>query len=357
MTYAVSIDLIKARLIERIDVLVPAMFPNARREGREWVMGDIMGAPGTSLSIRRTGAKAGWAKDFASGQGYDVIDLVAAGMCAGDVKAAIPWAVKYLGLGDMNPADRKKAEERARREAARAAQAHQADIAKLRRLAKGHFVQAVKLPGSPAERYLLGRGIDLRPLGRAPGALRFKPAMKCPESGQDRPCLVAAVNHGVTGELLTVHRTFLAVHADGRVTKAPMAKAKRAYCDYAGGMIPLWRGASRKPLKDAPAGEWLAVSEGIEDGLSVALCRPDLRVVAALSLSNMGGLALPEHIGGVYIAAQNDTHPDAIKGLENALSRLAERGIRAVVVRPPAAVKDWNDWAQALQAQGERRTG
>lgn len=355
-SFAVSIDVIKDGLLANIDSLVPSLFPNARRVAGEWVMGDLQGGPGRAVSINR---RTGWMKDFrfAAGQGGggDILTVVAAGACDGDVRAAIPWAIRYLNLGHLTEGERRERERRAEESRRDAAAARVKDGDAKRRAARGHWISAEPIAGTPADRYLLGRGIDIRALRKPPGSLRFKP-MLCPETQVMRPCMLAIVNSALTGEQLAVHRTFLHVHPDGRVTKAdadpaaPMQQPKRAYGEYGGGFIPLQRGASERPIGRAPAGEWLALSEGIEDGLSVALACPEKRVGAALSLSNMGGIALPEPIGGVFLAAQHDEKAAARGQLDAACRRLAERGVAHHAVYPPDGLKDWNDWLRALAA-------
>ena len=46
--------------------------------------------------------------------------------------------------------------------------------------------------------------------------------------------------------------------------------------------------ASNRPLAEAPADDQVAICEGIEDALTLALHDPALRVLAAISLSNLG---------------------------------------------------------------------
>ncbi len=58
-----------------------------------------------------------------------------------------------------------------------------------------------------------------------------------------------------------------------------------------GGAVNLWRGASGMPIKPAPEGESVHLTEGIEDGLTVAISAPVVRVLAAVSLANMAALA------------------------------------------------------------------
>jgi hypothetical protein len=51
-------------------------FPEGRRVGDEWKIGDISGAPGESLGIQLTGQKAGLYHDWATGEGGDFVKLL-----------------------------------------------------------------------------------------------------------------------------------------------------------------------------------------------------------------------------------------------------------------------------------------
>jgi hypothetical protein len=358
----ISIDLIKSKLNEHIDKLVSQLFPNAEKDGNEWRLGDIHGRPGRSLAIHRGTRRAGIWKDFSSEAGGDVLDLVAAGRCHGDVKAAIAWARDWLNLGQLNPEDARKAEQKAAETRRSREEEESRSLQRLRKAALARFLEAVPLSGTPGDRYLMSRAIFLRELGKMPGAIRFHPGLKCPEYGIMRPALVGKID-GPDGELLSIHRTFLHVQRDGRVTKAsadpdqPMKDCKRAYCSYEGGWIPVWRGASGKPIKHAPKGEWIAVSEGKEDALSIAMEMPQMRSIAAISLSNLGKLKLPTTIGGIYIHRQNDTHPDTIASFERAADQLIRRGYSVREARAPEPHKDFTAWREVRMLEAMQQRG
>ncbi|CAM5767087.1 DUF7146 domain-containing protein [Bosea minatitlanensis] len=356
MSHPVSIDLIKQKLHERIDTLVPQLFPNARIKGHEWVVGDVFGAPGESLSICRTGKKIGWWKDFNnSGAKGDILTLIAVGMCDGDVRAAIPAALKWLGLGSMT-AEELRRQERKARQAREAAEARLAsDVEKMRRKAKGYYLAGELWPGTMVERYLLGRAMDLMQLPHVPSAPRFHPRVWNREAGGvELPAMLLPINHAETGQQISVHRTWLQGHPDGRVTKADLVNPKMTLGEFTGGHIPLNRGASGKPLKYAPEGEWVGVAEGVENGWSAAIIRPDWRVVAGVSLDNLANIVLPPQIGGLFMLADNDTKPEPKAGFERAVARLKARGFRLEIVRPPEGIKDFNDWLVALKRQAEQ---
>lgn len=70
-----DLDDIKAALKDRAEELALYLFPQGRRNGREWQIGDVQGNPGGSLSISIGGIKAGAWKDFSSGETGTLLDL------------------------------------------------------------------------------------------------------------------------------------------------------------------------------------------------------------------------------------------------------------------------------------------
>ncbi|HEV2185920.1 MAG TPA: toprim domain-containing protein [Stellaceae bacterium] len=329
---------IVAGLAARIDTLAGELLPRGIREGHEWRVGSLAGEPGRSMAVHLRGNKAGVWADFSSGESGDALDLVAAILFAGDKKRAVRWALSWLGFDGKDPA---------RLQQTRQAQQHK--IAEPQHDTKA-AAWRIWLASSPvlrdtvAERYLASREISLERLGRQPRALRFHPQLRHP-SGRAFPAMVAAIV-APDGELTAVHRTFLLPDGSGKIP----GDAKLTLGRYAGGLIPLWRGASGKPLRQAPAGERIIVSEGIEDGLTLAMAVPELRVVAAVSLSNMGSLVLPPAIKTVLIAAQNDpwwdnkaqTAHGAARGFDRAVRHFQSEG-RIVRDARPSGYKDHND--------------
>lgn len=73
---------------------------NGKREGHELRYGDVGGSAGQSLGIHLTGEKAGLWRDFANGEGGDLIDLWAASQGI-DLAEAIRQAKDYLGIRDV----------------------------------------------------------------------------------------------------------------------------------------------------------------------------------------------------------------------------------------------------------------
>ena len=303
----------------------------------------------------------------------DALDLVAKALFNGDKGEAVKWAKGWLGLDSSDP----QAMKTQRRRAEQKKQSQKDASAKNKKKAFAIWLASQeKLRDTPADLYLRGRGIDLSRLGRQPRALRFHPKLDNwegldPKRDQARrlPALVAAINNA-KGETVAVHRTWLkpalgAQAVDGRAlwTKADLKDPKMTLGRYRGGAIRLWRGwridpetgeialdpetgepKFAPPLKNAPEGSSVVLTEGIEDGLTIALAAPEYRVLVAVSLANMGSLDLPPQISDVIIAADNDAPGSrAAEQLDRAVEHFRSAGRRVRLARAPEGHKDMND--------------
>jgi hypothetical protein len=332
-----EIGTIVAMLAGRAEDLARELLPGGRREGREWVCGDLTGAKGRGVSVCIAGPKAGVWGEFSAGRGGDALDLVAVVRFGGDKGEALRWARQWLGLGSGTQPGARVAPPAPDR-AALEAQAAQ----RLER-GKGLWLAGAPILGTPAERYLATRGIDLAALGRAPAVLRFHPAAWCGERAGEHPAMIALIQD--RGRTIGAHRTYLA--PDGR-GKARIRAAKKVLGSHKGGLIPLWRGASDAPLAAAPAGEVIAIAEGIEDALTVALHCPEWRVVACVNIGNMGELTLPPAIAEVRLCFDRDGENLACAAArQRAIRRYQDEGRRVFEMRPPEGFKDLNDWHMA----------
>jgi len=321
-------------LASRALQLCQTILPNGVKEGPEWKIGGVDGQRGRSMGVHLYGGKAGIWADFSTGETGDALDLVKAVQCGGEILEAMDWARAWLGTAYTAPAPA-PAQQSERRS--------QPDELKRRNAAKAIFLTAApRLAGTPADVYLRGRGIDLEQLGRQPRALRFHPGLWNGESRQHWPAMVAAVCDGAA-ELVGVHRTWLARDATGQWQKAPLQAPKASLGRISGGTIRLWRGASGKPLADAPDGETACIGEGIETCLSVALACPEMRVLCGVSLGNLGRIELPPAITTIIIAADNDAPGGpAEAALHAALRRLVSTGRQVRIARSPVG-SDFND--------------
>lgn len=338
-TRRIDISEVSAMLSAQAEQLARELLPGGRREGSEWICGSVAGEAGRSLAFHIGGAKAGVWADFSTGESGDALDLVAATLTRGDAKAAYRWAHQWLGLGDLGTVDVRRAEVIAKQgEAANDSEGDEES----RRKAKGMWLGAQpEIGGTPVELYLAGRGIDLRDFGHAPRALRFAPAHYCHEVRGKLPAMLAAICD-LNGAHIATHQTWLALDDAGVWRKANLTCAKKIRGRFGGGAIRLRKGFSGKALKDAPADEMVAIGEGIETCLSVALACPELRVMAAASLGNMASVQLPEQIRRVLLLADNDDKPEAKRGLRRAVDAHLAAGREVRVARSPKG-KDFND--------------
>lgn len=311
-----------------------------------------------SFTIWTRGAAIGAFKDHRGIAQGDIIDLVAylRGWSAGNDRAgrdqALAWLADFCGLLRMTTSQRAKAAMTSRVKAREAEKKRNEDLAEKQKRAFQTWVYAGILEGSAAHSYLLARGIDLDALPRGPrGGLRWPAIIRClqshlhTESGRELPCMVAGCVDPVSGEVLAIHRTWLAPNGDG---KADVVPAKKVWPDFRGLVIPLWRGETWLSVKAAIAAglrETLVLTEGIEDGLSAVIAEPRYRTWAMISLGNMGNVArvLPECIDSVIVHRQREwSNPAAVAAFDKGKAALEATG-RPVAIVEAFAGKDLND--------------
>jgi hypothetical protein len=351
----IDIDELKELANGQVRAIVMHLLPNGRENCGYWECGSIEGEKGQSLKINLNGALRGMWTDFSAPKGTkeragNILQLIAAVRFGHDIGKACQWARSWLGLDHLDPSRLATEKAKARRQAKRNLEDAAAKAEKNRRRALQLYLSAERLPGTLAETYLISRGIDLRAAElAAPGSLKFQAACYCAETQSKLPAMVAAVVN-LEGRHIATHRTYLA--ADGK-GKATLVEAKKALGKYQAGFIPLWKGEHDCPMGELPPGTPIYVSEGIEDGLSVALAKPSLRVIAAISLSNLGALELPQSCP-IYILGQRDEKMRALEAFASAVERLQEKGHEVFLIYPPQGVKDYND---LLQRDGAGQEG
>lgn len=156
--------------------------------------------------------------------------------------------------------------------------------------------------GGIALDYLSARGCRLPP---PDSDLRFHPAMRHP-SGWTGPALVALVRHAVTGEPMTLHRTWIA--ADGSKPVEP-GRTLAAGLPKKHGVVMLW------PSECVTYS--LGFAEGIESALALALVhRP---VWAAIDAGNLAAFPVLQGIQTLLVAVDGDEAGRA--AAENCASR------------------------------------
>ncbi len=234
-------------------------------------------------------------------------------------------ALRVLGASDLpivDPAERARRAEEDRAERAQA-------IAE----AKAFWDRSAgPVEGTPAEVYAKSRGITMK----LPPSIRFGmlPAWRDRETGEwgrDLPAMIGAVTIG--DELVAIQRIFLKW---GGRAKADMKRPKLSLGRVKGGALRL----------DAPGpitvhdGE-IIITEGPEDGLSLAQEIPNRRVWVALGTAFMPEIVFPPEVHSVVIAGQNDGPGQA--ATEAAAHSLLERGLAVRTMYPSPGYKDWND--------------
>lgn len=366
-----SLEDIKSMLIDRLDVVIDRYAPRASgshiTHGLYYTLN-----PGRadrsvgSFCVRMGGPKAGRWNDYATGEHGDVLDLIALSLGC-DLSDAMREARSLLGLQSDRPEDVERRKRAAAQAAERRRRAEADDRAKRARRGKqAHAIWlsgSAALRGSPVDQYLRdARNIDLARLGRAPGVLRYVPdcfyAHTDPDTGEvierHMPAMVAIVTDH-RGRPVACHRTYLARDAAGRWVKAPVAQAKKVLGDYAGAAIHVWKGIGPrggKPpgLRDAPAGTHVYIAEGIEDALSAVLLDPSIRVLAAISLSNLGAVRLPDTVSDVTLIADLDENETARRALDRAVAQHQGAGRRVRLFQNRWGGKDLNDALLSVQA-------
>jgi len=189
---------------------------------------------------------------------------------------------------------------------------------------------AQPIQGSSAERYLAGRGLAL-PDG---AALRYLPDARHP-SGARAGCMIALAVDGA-GKGQAVHRTFLGPGGLGkakldppRATLGPVGAAVVRLCEL--------RGAER-----------LVIGEGIETSLSAGLLA-GAPAWAALSAGNMAKVTLPDSVGEVLVAADNDGPGQRAAWV--AADAFMAQGRRVSVICPDIPGEDFNDIVKRQMAR------
>lgn len=273
-----------------------------------------------------------------------------------EFRRALEWLADFTGVkADLTEGERKAAQDayRAKRKA------HEDHLAKVRREKeeKAFSIWSSCEPFAldlkhPAERYLRDRrGIDLDRLPRLPRATRvgWRRLNVAPDGELDQwveaPVIANLMARGKANT--ACHVTFLL--PDGSDTDRRVgAKGRLVYGSPNGAAIKVHRGASL--LSDADAYErhgkadTLALTEGFEDALSLALLWPQWRIWAAYSLGNIGRVEAPNCAGEIVICAENDVSAaarDALARAQSSQLRLA-KGRDVSIAYPPEGCKDWN---------------
>lgn len=363
---------LKRVLDDRVgDVLAICGIEMPRRNG--WTLIDDPHGDGREcfgICLRADGMA--W-KKFNSTEKGRALELVA--YCHGwyhqDKRGALPAAnllIERLGLGKISAEqlDRDRAEAKVRQ--TKAKEDGNGRRERSAAAAFAIFAKAKPVVGTPAAFYLANRGIDLAaapflgPRGGniAPGSLRYVEKHRYLQRDQyhrvtaetEFPALVACCTDA-TGAIRALHQTWLTRDGRGKAYIAPAPDGtkqppRKVLGEFAGLVIPLWRGDGHLSVKDACANgllQTLILTEGVEDGLSAVLAAPQHRVWAMISLSNMVNVAqrLPDCVDSIIVHRQNDwDKPAAVAAFDRGLQALRDTG-RFVAEVKAAYGKDLND--------------
>ena len=188
--------------------------------------------------------------------------------------------------------------------------------------------------GSPVERYLRSRGIDIP----VPLCLHWAPACRHP-GGRVLPAMLARIDN-VNGEQIGCHRTYLRPDGSGKAAVDPIkAMLGRA----AGGAVRL-----------APAAETLMVGEGLENCLA-AMQATAMPAWAALSTSGLIRLVLPAEVRAVIALADHDLSGAGERAARGAAARWESEGRRVSIWMSPHVGEDANDRLLATADAEARR--
>lgn len=351
-------SLVKEYLQRDLALLVRELVPGAHRAGNVW------SARNPTRADRKAGSFVVWAapvagawKDYATGEAGDVVDLVAY-LKALTRWQVLEWGEDRYGIRRLPPAKRKEmtssiAVRRAAEDKATAA----AELRK-REWALALFEGAVsRLRGTLVETYAEARGTPLREIPSLEHQwFRFHPdlewwmgATRDPETnrkiapGPRFPALVSAMVDA-HGNARAIHCTFLA--PDGR-GKAPVAKPKLMFPATSGLVIRVSRGRDRLTPEAAARNGVLTdafVGEGVEDGWTMAHAMPELRCLAAGSLSGLLNMPDMACVEGWLVGRDNDWGKDQAADLfERAMARIRGFGKPAEEISATGGAKDFND--------------
>lgn len=316
--------------------VIAELFPNGKRQGKEWLVGSLTGQPGKSLRIDIIGKKSGCWIDFASGERGGIIKLVMAKQNM-PFREAIQWledrGVKNLApLAGERPAPSRisiKPEEDYATKMRR-----QQDIDHAWQL----FNASAPIEGhgglSIAQMYFINRGYT----GTFSPYLRYHAKVLHSPSKQYLPCLVAAMVDGAK-KFVGVHRTYL----DPSGSKAKVEPNRMMLGNHKGSAV--WLYDPNKPEYKNP--RVLGICEGIETGVSAQELM-NIPFWAALSAGNMKHVTLPQSVKEVMIAYDNDMTGTHTMREADIVLKARHPWIKSVVCVSPQKtpkVKDFNDYA------------
>jgi len=271
-------------LADRAEVFCRHYFPQGRKQGNYWQIGDTSGVAGQSLAVRLTdngGRKAGNWADYANDDFGDLIDLLHENLGNANLGDTLKEVRSFLGETPSAP--------RIPSKQSPAGEANQR-IARSRKL----FGMGKSTYRTLASAYLLNRNIK-----RFGPALRYHPTVFVRVGDDDdaklekRPALLAKITDN-DGIITGCSRTFL-----NPKTKmlADMENPKRVLGQLHGNAIRFGTGSHS---------EELIAGEGLETVLSVGTALPKSDLASCLTANHLGMFNPPKGLKRLWIARDND---------------------------------------------------
>lgn len=345
--------------------LAKELLPNGHASGTYWMASGVDDSGETaSLAVKLSGANMGRWTDYGNAMPGedkgDMIDLLAIRRFGGDRKAALQDVKRRLGIEDKwtrdapqpTPQEREAASEQARqRELARQAAEAQERAGKMKG-AKALFLHrdAKMIAGTPAEAYLVNRGLSPAPIGEWPGSLRYHPEVWNREAGVKIYAMLAQVLawDGSKQIHVATHRTYLQSCNRRGWVKIDSPNARMALGPWGGGYIPINKGSSAKSMTDMHPDEPIYMAEGIEKCIAIRMKMPGVRIISGLNLRNMGAVLLPPQCRRLVMVVDNDKDDRELAAMERAIAQQQARGLHVQLVRPPLPYKDIDAWMIAV---------
>ncbi len=316
-SFRYDLDAIGARLRDTAHSWVPGLFPNGRRQGDEWRLANIQGAPprqSGSCVIMLAGEHAGDWHDFDGAQGGGPFSTLEHGtglsgrMLFAEAAARVGWTGEAPARQEPPPARKPERD-----------MTHEIGFVR---------EHAVPIAGTPADHYLQGRGLTVPP----DADLLFHPDLTNFETKTGYLAMIGLVRD-VAGEVIALHRTYLQQDGD-TVRKANVPKPRMMMGKVGSGAVRL-----------APIGAHgvLGLCEGIETGLAVMAACPGLPVWATLSTSGLEQVQLPPEARRIIILADHDTSGAGMRAADALAGRLRRNGVVTAITMPPQQGDDFND--------------
>jgi len=269
-----------------------------------------------SLSLVIAGERAGLWHDYERGEGGDLLGLIQRSRGC-DFRDAVAWARAWTNTpppmpprkpGGQPPPPPPPTAPAAPDDAEREAQA----------LRLWHEARE-DIANTPAESYLLSRGIRPERLPPHAGLVGWPPTLRWHEP---TGALIVGVNDAASGLIRAVQRIML--NADG----SPKRRADGSKIKLCVG--PIAGRAARFAWEPDPQGRW-ALAEGVETALAAAMLL-GIPTWASLGTSNMPRIAPPTWARHVTVVADHDEA--GLRAAREAACRLRERELEVRIVTP-----------------------